>query len=287
MSPNDTPGMIRKAAHLSAHELTDAELAAINKYALAPLTAAEVFTFKAVLCDNELDRQYERFTVKALQELQKLFLGKTVIKDHVWGADGQVARIYATELVTTGKTLKNGEPYTQLVAHCYMVRTASNADLIAEIKGGIKKEGSVGCSVSSSICSICGTDNAKSYCRHWPGKSYDKDGGTQVCTFTLAGAKDAYEFSLVAVPAQKAAGVSKSYTGETVYADETAQEPTEAPVTAAEQADDQEPQQEPTETPDTAEKAAVADLDLRVRISAAKARANQSKTKTQTNTEEE
>ena len=29
---------------------------------------------------------------------------------------------------------------------------------------------------------------------------------------------DAYEFSLVAVPAQKAAGVRKSYTGETVEA---------------------------------------------------------------------
>ena len=76
----------------------------------------------------------------------------------------------------------------------------------------------MGCSVSSSICSICGTDNAKDYCRHWPGRSYQKDGGAQVCTFTLAGAKDAYEFSLVAVPAQLAAGVSKSYTGETVYA---------------------------------------------------------------------
>lgn len=210
-------GMIRKAAHLSAHALTDAELAAINKYTLEPLKAEDVFTFKAVLCDNEIDRQFERFSLKALQDLQKLFLGKTVIKDHGWSADGQVARIYATELEQGTKTTKSGELYTKLVAHCYMVKTASNADLIAEIKGGIKKEGSVGCSVSSSICSICGTDNAKSYCRHWPGKSYDKEGGAQVCTFTLAGAKDAYEFSLVAVPAQKAAGVSKSYTGETVF----------------------------------------------------------------------
>jgi hypothetical protein len=120
--------------------------------------------------------------------------------------------------------LKSGELYTQLVAHCYMVKTASNADLIAEIKGGIKKEGSVGCSVSGAVCSICGTDNAKSYCRHYRGRSYDKEGGAETCTFTLTGAKDAYEFSLVAVPAQRAAGVSKSYTGETVY---EAQEATE------------------------------------------------------------
>lgn len=221
----EIPGVIQKAAHLATHELTDADMAAINKYALEPLTADQVFVFKAVLCDNEVDRQHERFTVKALNDLKKLFLGKTVIKDHHHSADNQVARIYATELVESGKTNKSGENYTQLIAWCYMVKTASNADLIAEIKGGIKKEGSVGFSASSAICSICETDNAKTYCRHWPGRSYEKAGGAQVCIFTLAGAKDAYEFSLVAVPAQRAAGVSKSYTGEPFKGEPEAQEP--------------------------------------------------------------
>lgn len=211
------PGVITKAASLAAGEATEEDMKAINKYTLTPLQAEDVFTFKAVLCDNELDRDFERFNLKALQDLQKLFLGKTVIKDHVHSAENQVARIYRTELQQGSKTLKSGELYTQLVAHCYMVKTASNADLIAEIKGGIKKEGSVGCSVSGAVCSICGTDNAKSYCRHYRGRSYDKEGGAETCTFTLTGAKDAYEFSLVAVPAQRAAGVSKSYTGETVY----------------------------------------------------------------------
>lgn len=35
--------------------------------------------------------------------------------------------------------------------------------------------------------------------------------------FKLAGVRDAYEFSLVAVPCQRSAGVSKSYTGETIF----------------------------------------------------------------------
>lgn len=249
------PGLIEKAAHLAPQEVTEAELKAINKYTLEPLAAEDVFTFKAVLCDNELDRQFERFSLKALQDLQKLFLGKTVIKDHWHSADNQVARIYATELVESGKTNKSGEPYTQLVAHCYMVRTASNADLIAEIKGGIKKEGSVGFAASSAICSICGTDNAKSYCRHWPGKSYEKEGGPQVCTFTLAGARDAYEFSLVAVPAQRAAGVSKSYTGTTVH--EAPESPEEPPADVLD------------EIATDGEKAAT--LALRARLAAARA----------------
>ena len=230
---DEIPGMIQKAASLATHELTDADMAAINKYALEPLTADQVFVFKAVLCDNEVDRQHERFTVKALGDLKKLFLGKTVIKDHHRRADNQVARIYATELVQQdGTVTKTGETYTQLIAWCYMVKTASNADLIAEIKGGIKREGSVGFSASSAICSICETDNAKTYCPHWPGRSYNKAGGPQVCIFTLAGAKDAYEFSLVAVPAQRAAGVSKSYTGEPCKGEPEPQEPEpQAPVT--------------------------------------------------------
>lgn len=249
------PGMIEKAAHLEPQEVTEAELKAINKFALEPLTADQVFTFKAVLCDNELDRAYERFNLKALQDLKKLFLGKTVIKDHRRSADNQVARIYATELVQSDKATQSGELYTQLVAHCYMVKTAGNADLIAEIKGGIKKEGSVGCAVTSSICSICGTDNAKTYCPHWPGRSYGKEGGAQVCTFTLGGARDAYEFSLVAVPAQRAAGVSKSYTGETVYEGKSAPETAEV---------------EPPETDtETSEKAAR--LALRARMAAIRA----------------
>lgn len=251
-------GMIEKAAQLAPQEVTDAELSAINKHALEPLTADQVFTFKAVLCDNELDRHHERFSLKALQDLQKLFLGKTVIKDHRRTADNQVARIYATELVQGTKTTKAGELYTQLVAKCYMVKTASNADLITEIKAGIKKEGSIGCAVSSAVCSICGTDNSKSYCPHWPGRSYDKEGGKVLCTFTLGGARDAYEFSLVAVPAQRAAGTCKSYTGKTVYA---AQEPETTPETS-----------EGNDPKLDAEKAQ--ELGLRARLAASRERMN-------------
>lgn len=246
------PGMIEKAAHLAPNEVTDADLKAINKYTLEPLTADQVFTFKSVLCDNDTDRAYERFSLKALQDLKKLFLGKTVIKDHSRSADNQVARIYSTELVQTDKVLKSGEPYTQLVARCYMVKTAGNADLIAEIKGGIKKEGSVGCSVTGSICSICGTDNTKSYCPHYPGRAYQKEEGLRTCTFTLTGVRDAYEFSLVAVPAQRAAGVSKSYTGQTVY------EPQEGPEGS-----------DHVITPESREKAAT--LALRARVAAIEA----------------
>lgn len=212
-----TPGLIQKSASLGGREVTDADLQKINRYALTPLEADDVFAFRAVLCDNKVDREHERFSLRALSDLQKLFLGKTVISDHDWSAGNQVARIYDTELVQSPEMLDNGEAYTQLVACCYMVKTAGNADLIAEIKGGIKREGSVGLMASRAICSICGVDNVKSYCSHYPGCTYEKDGKRQICTFVLDGARDAYEFSLVAVPAQPTAGICKHYTGETVH----------------------------------------------------------------------
>ena len=90
----------------------------------------------------------------------------------------------------------------------------SNADLITEIKAGIKKEVSTGCRPKKVICNICGTDNTKSYCPHYPGREYDKDTGKVTCLMTLDGAKEAYELSLVAVPAQKRAGTTKHYTVE-------------------------------------------------------------------------
>lgn len=210
-------GMMHKAASLAPQEVSEDDIKQINTYAIEPLSAEDVYVFRATLCDTELDRQFEYFTPKALKDLQRLFLGKTVIKDHNHVTDNQVARIYATEIVETEKTVKStGEPYMQLVAKCYMLRTESNADLIAEIKGGIKREGSVGFAASSAVCSICGTDNAKSYCRHWPGRTYDKENGKQLCTFKLDGCSDAYEFSFTPIPAQRAAGVTKSYTGEIV-----------------------------------------------------------------------
>ncbi|MBR4319457.1 MAG: hypothetical protein IKP69_05335 [Oscillospiraceae bacterium] len=202
---------IQKTARIDSGTITDEELAKINQFALAPLTAEQVFTFKAVLCDNEVDRTFERFSDESLEKLSSLIVGKTVIKNHTPDADNQVARIYSAEVTDTGQLTSYGEPYRQLTAHCYMVRTAGNTDMIAEISGGIRKEGSISCSLNSRKCSICGKDSFKEYCSHRMGKVYE---GRQCC-FILDGIADAYEFSLVAIPAQRNAGISKSYEDET------------------------------------------------------------------------
>ncbi len=208
------PGVILKSAEVQTQDVTEEDLKKINKFTLSPLSAEEVFTFKVVAGDNELDdRNFEPFNLNALKDLKKLYVGKTVIKDHQRTADNQVARIYDTELVAEPKTTKGGEAFTKLICKCYMVKTDSNADLIREIKAGIKKEVSTGCVPKKAVCSICGVDNMKSYCAHWNGREYDTPEGKKTCYFTLDGAKEAYELSLVAVPAQPRAGTTKHYGG--------------------------------------------------------------------------
>lgn len=200
--------VLNKSAQVSNLEISDSDMNKINKYTLEKLSKDEVFVFKVAMCDNEIDRDYEVFTIKALNDMAKLFVGKTVIKDHTARADNQVARIYATEVVAdTAKTTQRGEVYTQLVAHCYMLKTETNKDIIAEIKGGIKKEVSVGFRSEKAVCSICGTDNRKTWCDHYNGKKYEG----KLCYFTMEDVTDTYELSFVAVPAQPKAGTVKNY----------------------------------------------------------------------------
>lgn len=205
-------GMIVKSASVESCNVTDEDLNKINKFTLEPVSAEDVFVFKTVVGDNELDdRNNEPFNLNALKDLKKLYIGKTVIKDHRRTADNQVARIFDTELVQENKMTGGNEQFTKLITKQYMLKTPKNEDLIAEIKAGIKKEVSTGCKVKHAYCSICGTDNTKTYCPHWGGREYDTKEGKKICYFILDGAKEAYELSLVAVPAQPRAGTTKNY----------------------------------------------------------------------------
>lgn len=186
-----------------ALELSPEELARINVQSRRELTAEEVYAFAVKLCDNEVDREQERFPTQTLEELAPLFVGKSGLLDHQWSTRGQAARIYRTEVVRESRTTEAGEPYAYLKGYAYVLRTEGNRELIAAIDGGIKREVSVGCAVERAMCSICGQDIHT--CPHEKGEEYDG----RRCWAELTGATDAYEWSFVAVPAQKNAGVMK------------------------------------------------------------------------------
>ena len=178
-----------------------AQLEAINAQAKANLTQEQVYVFSLRLCDDQVDRDFERFDSFALPELAKLFIGKTGIVDHRWSTENQVARIFAAEVVRE-------ESVSYIKAWAYIRRGGHGDEVIADIDAGIKKEVSVGCAMGRSVCSVCGSEYGT--CGHQKGEYYDG----QLCCVILQEPMDAYEFSFVAVPAQRNAGVIKGFRGQ-------------------------------------------------------------------------
>ncbi len=196
---------------VKSFEATNADLEKINQFTCRDLSSDEIYVFKADLCNNDIDRDFECFSLEALNQLAKEFIGKTGIKNHSAAAENQMARIYETEVVKiNGRKTQTGDDFYVLRAKAYMIRTNDNENIIREIDAGIKKEVSVSCSAGKSICSVCSQNKRAANCGHINGKIYDG----KLCYSVLEDITDAYEFSFVAIPAQKEAGVIKSFFNE-------------------------------------------------------------------------
>ena len=177
---------------------TAEQLEMINAIAKGEMTEDQVYVFSVRLCDDQVDRDLERFDTAALPELARLFVGKSGIVDHKWSARSQVARIFECHVVQ-----EDGVSF--LKAWAYIRRGGEGDEWIADIEAGIKKEVSVGCAMGRAVCSVCGEEYGA--CGHRKGEYYDG----QLCCAVLKEPVDAYEFSFVAVPAQPGAGVLKAF----------------------------------------------------------------------------
>lgn len=197
-----TQGIILKSV------ATNEDLAKIQQFSRRELLPEEIYVFNVDLCNNDVDRDFEKFSVETLKQMAELFVGKTGIFDHSMKSADQTARIFdAFVEKVNGKKTADGEDFYSLKAKAYMLNNEENKSLIDSIEAGIKKEVSVSCSVDKAYCSICHTDRKRAACEHKKGKMY----GDRLCFNILTDATDAYEFSFVAVPAQREAGVTKSF----------------------------------------------------------------------------
>lgn len=189
---------IRKASEaVTSGAPTAMQLEQINALTKSRLNGEQVYVFSLRLCDDAVDRDGERFDTAALPVLAKLFIGKTGIVDHKWSAENQIARIFETQVVKE-------KDVSYIKAWAYIRRGGANDEIIADIEAGIKKEVSVGCAMARAVCSICGSEYGT--CGHVKGEAYEGE----VCAVILKEPVDAYEFSFVAVPAQREAGVMKA-----------------------------------------------------------------------------
>ena len=103
------------------------------------------YTFTIKLCDNRIDKDYERFSSDCLEQMAEMFVEKLG-----YVGENQVAKITSVEVV------KEKFPYDRwLKATATMPRTRGSEKLIEQIERGEKKEVSIGCSIKTRTCSIC------------------------------------------------------------------------------------------------------------------------------------
>jgi len=182
-----------RVGSLAASKWSAEEMELVNSYSRRYLNPEEVYLFTVILCNNDIDKDNEQFSVDTLYGFKKLFVGKTGYVD-TDVMPTQIMRIISCDVeAPDGKATKTGEQLFNLTARIFMIRSNENAEIIQQIESGELNEVSIGCSVNRTICSICGEDVRSPLCNHHKGSIYDGE----TCHHILVEPTDVYEFSFV------------------------------------------------------------------------------------------
>lgn len=142
------------------------------------------------LADNEMDTDYEYFSVSALHDMAELYTGRNGIIGEDENNKTQWGRILSCEVKTNPKKITtSGEIYTYLEARVIIPRTDENIKLL---NGLMNKphEASVSCSVRNRVCSLCGEKNC---IEHKKGTLYHG----QLIGNRLENVIDVYEWAII------------------------------------------------------------------------------------------
>lgn len=190
------------------------DLEKINKHTLKELTSDDVFTFKIRLCDNEVDRVGDRITPKGLEEIASKITGLTGLQDHDWTSEKQMARLYDAEVVDGEGVNALGEPVKYVLGKAYTLRKYK--DYIDKINAGLLKEISISFQSEGDTCGICGKTTHKkcsdiAVCED--GHEANKEYNGKLCYNNIDNIVDVLEWSMVAVPCQREAGIKEKSIG--------------------------------------------------------------------------
>ena len=171
--------------------ITDEELAKINTYTRNELSVDEFYAFSFVLCDNDIDKNYECFPVTTLEGLRRMFVGKTGIIQHNLKGEKSTAKIYDCKIeAVESKKTDLGDDYFRLIAKAYIVKGSRTESSIYAIDNYNKTDTKIACSVSETRCAVCGKETIN--CNHIKGNTYDN----KICVYTLHNVNDVYEWVL-------------------------------------------------------------------------------------------
>ena len=148
----------------------------------------DYFIFKIILCNNEIDRDNEKFSIPVLFQIRDMAIGKTGILENDCDINGRnsVARIFDCSVeYDRDSVTKDGEPLLYVQAHAFIDTNASNNNysIVSKIKEGFYDEISVGCSIFKSH------------------KTLDKSNGVINSAITVIDSiSDLYEWAIVQKP---------------------------------------------------------------------------------------
>ena len=210
----DEKKVVKKGLELISSDNIVEDLDLINMHTISKLNADDVYMFKIVLCDNDVDRSFDKMSDEFLNEFAERCKGLTGLKDHDWESDNQLARLYDAEVVLDENTITAlGEARKYVLGKAYTL--SKYQDYIDKINAGLLKESSISFNSKGDTCSICGKVTEKGYngiavCPdgHIMGKEYDG----KLCYNQINELDDVFEWSLVAVPCQRGSGIKNKST---------------------------------------------------------------------------
>lgn len=153
---NGAGGGVKAAVMDGGAELTAEQLAKINRFALSPLKAEDVYARKYLIAHNLVDRDRERFSEAILDDFVTTLPGKSYLFGHDRGqffplgllfdaAAEEMSAKQFTEITGEPARLPSGKEAVKVVwAWFYIPRTATSADMIKNIEAGVYRHGSIG-----------------------------------------------------------------------------------------------------------------------------------------------
>ncbi len=190
----------RTGAEPVLEAVDDAVLAAVNRFALKPLTRDEIAVFQLDLCHNQVDRHFSRFPEEELEQINRLVVGAPLMERHDLQGSLPRGRFFRSRLHQEGERVS-------VRPEVYVLRTPENAAFIRNIEGGIFRETSIGFAFRRPECSICGEDMRG--CEHIPGRRYGED----EAHYIMREVTDVLEGSIVAAGSQGTAFVQATERG--------------------------------------------------------------------------
>lgn len=163
------------------------------------------YTYSA---DSQLDRHFEVFGAKALDNMALMSIDQPVMKDHNYqNSDGVFGKIF------DAKVIRGKDGGRRLIQKIYVLNTPENKSVIDGIESGINNKLSVGVRMirKEYLCNICNkpmfvdkSGTGFGFCGHLPGMEL---GDGRVASATIGDIQDMMELSRVTVPAQRNAGI--------------------------------------------------------------------------------